>query len=378
MTNFDSVLANGVIDARSGTGEFDALAELAGDLGRRSFDARVGRRRRPDTFDEQLWDALAASGLDRLTSDADNEAGPAELAVVLYWLARNSAAVPVAETDLLAAWLMQRADIEVPTGGALTAGRAVGTAPGGLVTGVAGAVPWARSAALVVLVEVLGSGAGGGTFHVGLADPADTVLTDGMNLAGEPRDDIAFAIESRMLRPVDPAVADEYECRGAWARCVQLVGALDAAAASSVQHCRERVQFGRPLSMLQSVQHTLAVMAGDIERARAAVTLAIAAATDFGFGDRRTRYAVSVARTVLGAVVGSVTGSAHQLHGAMGTSIEHALWPSTLRARSWVDEFGSVGHHARYVGRTALGAADVWDCVTGSCWDQSLTKPPGE
>ncbi len=68
---------------------------------------------------EQLWDTLVASGLDRLTSDADNEAGPAELAVVLYWLARSSAAVPVAETDLLAAWLMQRADIDVPTGEAV-------------------------------------------------------------------------------------------------------------------------------------------------------------------------------------------------------------------------------------------------------------------
>ncbi|KRD05993.1 hypothetical protein ASE48_17800 [Mycobacterium sp. Root265] len=377
MTNFDSVLAHGVFGAASGAGEFDALAELADDLGRRSSDARLGCRRRPDTFDEQLWDGLVASGLDRLTSDADNEAGPAELAVVLYWLARSSAAVPVAETDLVAAWLMQRADIAVPTDGPLTAGRAVGTALGGLVTGVAGAVPWARSAGRVVLVEVRGPGADDGTLHVALADPADTVINHGMNLAGEPRDEIAFAIAGDTLRPVDPAVAEEYECRGAWARCVQLIGALDAAAESSVRHCRERVQFGRPLSKLQSVQHALAVMAGDIERARAAVTLAVAAATDLGFGDGRTEYAVSVARTVLGPVVGAVTESAHQLHGAMGTSIEHGLWPSTLRARSWVDEFGSVGHHARRVGRTALGTADVWDCVTGSRWGSPPVKQPG-
>ena len=377
MTNFDSVLAHGVFGATSGAGEFDALAELADDLGRRSSEVRLGCRRRPDTFDGQLWDGLVASGLDRLTSDADNGAGPAELAVVLYWLARSSAAVPVAETDLLAAWLMQRADIAVPTGGPLTAGRAVGTALGGLVTGVAGAVPWARSAGRVVLVEVRGPGADDGTLHVALADPADTVVNHGMNLAGEPRDEIAFAIAGDMLRPVDPAVAEEYECRGAWARCVQLIGALDAAAESSVRHCRERVQFGRPLSKLQSVQHALAVMAGDIERARAAVTLAVAAATDFGFGDGRTEYAVSVARAVLGPVVGAVTEAAHQLHGAMGTSIEHGLWPSTLRARSWVDEFGSVGHHARRVGRTALGTADVWDCVTGSRWGSSPVIQPG-
>ncbi|MGU3654921.1 acyl-CoA dehydrogenase family protein [Mycolicibacterium sp. A43C] len=378
MTNFDSMLANGVFGATSGTGEFDALAELAGDLGRRSFGARIGCRRRPDTFDQQLWDALASSGLDRLTSDADNEAGPAELAVVLYRLARNSAPVPVAETDLLAAWLMQCADIDVPTGRPLTAGRAVGTALGGLVTGVASAVPWARSAARVLLVEVREPGGDDATVHVGLADPADAVVTEGMNLAGEPRDEIAFAIANQNLCPVDASVVAEYECRGAWARSVQLIGVLDAAADSSVRHCRERVQFGRPLSKLQSVQHTLAVMAGDIERARTAVTLAVAAATDFGFGDSRTEYAVSVARAVLGPVVGAVTGSAHQLHGAIGTSIEHSLWPSTLRARSWVSEFGTASHHARHVGRTALGAADVWDCVTGSRWGSSPATQPAQ
>ncbi len=374
MTNFDSVLANGVFGATSGAGEFDALAELARDLGQRSAAARVGRRQRPDNFDGQLWDALVASGLDRLTSDADNEAGPAELAVVLYWLARNSATVPIAETDLLAAWLMQCADIEVPNGVPLTAGRAVGTARGRVVSGVAATVPWGSLSTRVVLVEAREPGADDGTFHIGLADPSDAVITAGMNLAGEPRDDIAFAIASHKLHQIEPAVADEYECRGAWARCIQMIGALDAAAESSVRHCRERVQFGRPLSKLQSVQHTLATMAGEIERARAAVTLAVAAATDFGFADTHTEYAVSVAKAVLGPVVSAVTGSAHQLHGAIGTSIEHGLWPSTLRARSWVDEFGSVGHHARRVGRTALGAAAIWDCVTCSRWDSPPVK----
>jgi acyl-CoA dehydrogenase len=160
-------------------------------------------------------------------------------------------------------------------------------------------------------------------------------------------------------------VADELGCRGAWARCIQLVGALDAAAASSVAHCRERVQFGRPLSHFQSVQQSLAVMAGEIERARAVTTLAVAAAVDSGFADGRTEYAVAVAKTVLGPVAAMVTSAAHQMHGAIGTSIEHPLWLSTLRARSWVDEFGSAGHHARRVGRLALNATNVWDCVTG-------------
>ena len=70
---------------------------------------------------------------------------------------------------------------------------------------------------------------------------------------------------------------------GAWARCVQIIGALDAAPDLTVAHTSERVQFGRPLSKFQAVQHSLAEMAGEIERARAATALAMAAAADFGF-----------------------------------------------------------------------------------------------
>ena len=88
--------------------------------------------------------------------------------------------------------------------------------------------------------------------------------------------------------------------RGAWARCVQVIGALDAARDLTVAHTSERVQFGRPLSKFQAVQHSLAEMAGEIERARAATELAIAAATDFGFDSAATDYAVTVAKVATG------------------------------------------------------------------------------
>ncbi len=50
------------------------LAQLVDDLGRRSFDARLGHRGLPDTFDEALWRNLEDTGLARLTSSQD--AGP--------------------------------------------------------------------------------------------------------------------------------------------------------------------------------------------------------------------------------------------------------------------------------------------------------------
>ena len=49
-----------------------------------------------------------------------------------------------------------------------------------------------------------------------------------------------------------------------------------------------------------------------------------------------------------------MTTIAHQLHGAIGVTIEHRLWLATMRARSWVDEFGSTAQYARRLGRMAL------------------------
>ncbi|EUA23552.1 acyl-CoA dehydrogenase, C-terminal domain protein [Mycobacterium xenopi 4042] len=99
-----------------------------------------------------------------------------------------------------------------------------------------------------------------------MTDAGQVKITDGHNLAGEPRDRVDFDTPVHRFRLLDASVGAELLQRGAWARCVQVIGALDAAAESSVSHTRERVQFGRALSTFQSVQHALAAMAGEIER----------------------------------------------------------------------------------------------------------------
>jgi acyl-CoA dehydrogenase len=201
--------------------------------------------------------------------------------------------------------------------------------------------------------------------RVGVLDKASNIVHEGHNLAGEPRDSIAFDVPADQLRAVDPSLGDELQIRGAWARCVQIIGALDAAAGLSVEHTRERVQFGRQLSAFQSVQQSLAGMAGEIERARAAVELAVAAAAEHGFDSAYADYAVTVAKIAVGRAVGPVTTTAHQLHGAIGVTSEHPLSLFTLRAQSWVSDYGTTNHFARRLGRLALAAEDPWDLVTG-------------
>jgi acyl-CoA dehydrogenase len=353
-------LSGGVFSAGEAPDHVAAeLRQLVADLGQRSFDARLGHRGLPETFDETLWGNLEETGLSRLTSTAELEASPNELAIVLSGLARYAAAVPIAETDLLACWLGVHAGLDLPESGPLTVAIADAEINDGSLTGTAREVPWAGVSAAVVLAARTTDG-----LYVGIVDSPEA--TSGHNLAGEPRESIAFDVPTDGLTRLDPSVANALVCRGAWARCVQIVGALDAAAAATVAHTRERVQFGRALSKFQSVQHSLAAMAGEIERARAATSLAVAAAAEHGFDSAETDYAVTIAKVTVGRAIGPVTSIAHQLHGAIGVTIEHQLWLSTMRARSWADEFGSTSHHARRLGRMVMASDDPWDVLIGN------------
>lgn len=357
-------LAGGVFDTGVAQGDFAELHRLVADIGQRSFDARVGHGHRPEPFDGTLWHTLEETGLARLTTTPDLGAGPAEAAVVLRGLARHAAAVPIAETDLLAAWLAREAGVAVPARGPLTVALAPAEINGPRTVGVATQVPWTRASAALLLAAETGKG-----LYAGLLEPDDIRIEEGHNLAGEPRDRVSFDVAIGSLRRLDASVGEQLKRRGALARCVQILGALDAAAESTVAHARQREQFGRPLSDFQAVQHALASMAGEIETARAAVTLAVAAAADYGFAAQQAEYAVTVAKVVIGGTVGPVTTIAHQLHGAIGATAEHSLSLATLRARSWSTEFGCTPEYARTLGRMALAAAGpeaLWDLVIGN------------
>lgn len=360
-----SALAGGVFAGADTTRTDDhaELRALVDDIGSRSAEARIGRRRLPELFDADAWHNLEQAGLTRLTSDPDSGAGPAESAVTLHGLARHSMAAPIVETDLLAAWLAESAGLRIPDAGPLSVAAAEGTASAGRVTGAAPAVGWARSAEAIVLAVRCA-----GRLLVAVAPGDRLEITDGHNLGGEPRDRVGFDLPVAEFVELPGGHADELSRRGAWARCVQCVGALDSAAGLSVAHTRDRVQFGRPLSAFQTVQHALAQMAGDIERARATTEVAVAAVADYGFDSPQADYSITLAKVVVGRVVPTVNTVAHQLHGAIGVTIEHPLWSCTNRARSWVDEFGSTGHHAGRLGRIALGdhRGERWDTlVTG-------------
>lgn len=332
----------------------DELRQLVDDIGRRSLDARPSTPTVPETVDDEAWRALEETGLARLLSGGD--AGPAEVAVVLHGLARHSVAAPLAETDVLAGWLAGTADLSVPADGPMTVAMGSAAVADGRLVGIAASVPWPQ-----VPTVLLAARTGDATYAAVLPEaPVDVTA----NLAGEPRGTIEFDLNADDAVRLPVAVHDELMRRGAWTRCVQIVGAFDAAAALTATHTRERTQFGRPLAAFQAVQHALAGLLGEVERARAVTALATAAVADYGFGSAQADYAVTAAKIAVGRAVTPVTTTAHQLHGAIGVTIEHRLWLATMRARSWSDEFGTAGVHARRLGRLAL-AGDPWDLVVG-------------
>lgn len=346
-----------------GTDDLTDLRNLVNDIGERSFESRIGHRGLPDPLDATAWRHLEDAGLTRLVSTEDSGGGPAEAAVVLRALARHSVTVPLAETDLLAGWLAGAADIPVDPTGALTVAFGDAVRSGGRVTATIPAVPYGSDAGVVLALRA------GDRLLVASCAADELSVIKGHNAGGEPRDTVTVDRGYDAFAVLDDA-DEELVRRGAWARCIQTVGALDAAVEYTVAHTRDREQFCRPLSAFQSVQHTLAGMAGEVERARAATNLAVAAAADFGFGSPHTDYAVTVAKVTLGQVVPSVVTAAHQLHGAIGVTIEHRLWLATMRARSWIEEFGNAAHYARRLGRLTLTAADPWDVMIGAATDR--------
>src|SRR6202022_1401803 len=92
-----SALAGGVFAAIDTRDDDAQLRQLVDDLGRRSYDAGLGHRGIPDQFDAELWRNLEDTGLARLTSTPDAGAGPNELAIALYGLARHAGGGPLAE-----------------------------------------------------------------------------------------------------------------------------------------------------------------------------------------------------------------------------------------------------------------------------------------
>lgn len=122
------------------------------------------------------------------------------------------------------------------------------------------------------------------------------------------------------------------------------VGAMSALVSATVDYTKTRVQFGQPLAKFQVLQHRMVDMKVKEEEARASCLFATLSLD--GPADRRAR-AVSGAKAKIGRASRSVSQSAIQLHGAIGTTNELSVGGYTKRLIAYEIVFGSTREHLR-------------------------------
>lgn len=315
-----------------------------------------------------LWAALEQIGVTTLSvTEASGGSGGnlADLVTVLEVLGEHAAGVPLAETALLAGWLLASSGAAVPDGPmtATVAGPTVRMSvhnAGVKIVGSVVGVPWARCADHVVVLD--------GERVIVLARGEYTVRTR-TNLAGEPRDDIQIDATVPAARvhplPEDGSIsAEAFGQRAALGRAALIAGAGRRALELTVAYASEREQFGRPIAAFQAVQQHIAAMAGEVLLCRVTVEAA-AVAVDAGL---EFEVAVASAKVISGQAASLVSSLAHQVHGAIGFTEEHALRHSTTRMWAWRDEVGNEDEWADRLGQAALsvGTAGLWPLITAT------------
>lgn len=130
--------------------------------------------------------------------------------------------------------------------------------------------------------------------------------------------------------------------RAAAALCWDAVGAMDALLAATIEFTKQRVQFGKPLSSFQALQHRMAEMAVKCTEARA--TALLSSLSLEAPAEMRIR-GVSGAKAKMGKISRQVAHEAIQLHGAMGFGDELPVGWWFKRLFVFENILGSTGHH---------------------------------
>ncbi len=331
-------------------------------------DAQTINRDNKGGWKVPLWQALTEAGLPLSWVSEDcggSGASMAEGFSVLSAAGRFAIAVPLAET-MLAGWLLAQARIASPEG-AMTVAPAgpkdrIVVGADGTLSGRARGVPFATE---VRHIAVLAHGASGTS--IALVEASACRIEAGLNLASDGSDTVTFNnAQATAIKPA-PKGFDQTSLMlmGAVARSLQIAGSLESMLDISVRYSNERVAFEKKISKFQAVQHNLARLAGETAAAMtAASSAADTIANASGFNDAVFLEATAAKiRCAEAAEKGAAI--AHQVHGAIGYTLEHILHRYTMRALAWRDDFGHESHWAVELGKrvAARGADELWPLV---------------
>ena len=344
------------------------VAETAEKIFSHLADAQTINNDKKGSWKAPLWKALTDAGLPLSWIAEDCRGSGASLAEgfsVLSAAGRFAIAVPLAET-MLAGWLLSQAKTPSPDG-AMTVAPAspkdrIALNPDGTLSGRARGVPFAREANHIA---VLAGGAGG--FSIALVDAAGCRIEAGLNLAGDPSDAVTLTnVQPIAIKPA-PKGFDQNTLMlmGAVARSLQIAGSLESMLEVSVRYSNERVAFEKKISKFQAVQHNLAKLAGETAAAMTAASSAADTIANASGFDEAVFLEATAAKIRCAEAAEKGAAIAHQVHGAIGYTLEHILHRYTLRALAWRDDFGSESYWAVELGKmvASRGADELWPLV---------------
>ena len=344
------------------------VAETAEKIFADLADAQTINRDKNGGWKAPLWQALTESGLPLSWVPEDCGGSGASLAEgfsVLSAAGRFAVAVPLAET-MLAGWLLAQAKISSPDGEMTVApaspkDRIMLNADGSL-SGKARGVPFAKAAKHIAVLA-----GDAEALSIALVDASKCRIEAGLGLGGDHSDTVTFdKVQPVTIKPAPKGFEQTHlMLMGGVARSLQIAGALESMLEISVRYSNERVAFEKKISKFQAVQHNLARLAGESAAALAAATSAAdAIANAKSFDDEVFLEAVS-AKIRCSEAAEKGGGIAHQVHGAIGFTIEHILHRYSLRALAWRDDFGSESYWAVELGKlvASRGADELWPLV---------------
>lgn len=315
------------------------LEETANKVFSDCVTAKVREHSETGDWQAAAWNTIEASGLTRAFADEDAVSW-ADAYVLFRASGAHRVPLPFVET-LIAGWLLHSIGVDVPEGPISLA------AAGRDSEQPIARVPWGRHAEHLVVVH---------RETIKLFNKSQWKSEAGHNMARHARDQVMISGQA-ITEHVSPLGVDIVQLLGALARSAQIAGALDWVLAASVDYTNDRVQFGRALGKFQAIQQQLAVLATE---AAAADHASLAAFTVMDTGPSESH--IAIAKTRAGEAAGVAAGIAHQVHGAIGFTKEHALHTATRCLWSWRTEFGAERYWSERLGRAALtrGSEQLW------------------
>lgn len=307
--------------------------------------------------DTALWEVLQDSGLTLVgvpESVGGSGGGLSHAAVVLRVAGEHAAPVPLAESSVLAGWLLGLGGHAVPSGPVTTGSGRVTALPedgGWRLDGALHRVAGARvPGAFLVLVAEAPDGEVLAVLPVSAARVAE-----GHDLAGQPRDELLVQATVDAVTPLPGGTAAQLRLRGALSSALLIAGALERVLALTLRYAGERRQFGRSIGAFQAVQQQVAALAAESAACRAAVDAAVRE-LDVEVPGPAAAFAVAAAKVRAAQAASTGAAIAHQVHGALGMTHEHALRFTSTRLWSWRGEWGSEATWSEELADAALAA----------------------